>query len=797
MASVNHFLKWAAVTALTLLAGLVMTLSAIYLYLNPQVPDAASYREIRLQTPLRIFAADGSFIAEFGERRRIPVAIDQVPMEFRHAILNTEDRRFYSHGGIDYLPLLKAAGRILLNPDEIPPGASTITMQLARNVSFTLEQTFLRKFKEILLAVKIERELEKDEILELYLNVIPFGQRAYGVEAAAQTYYGRSLHELTLAEMAMLAGIPQAPSIGNPVSGPERAMRRRNLVLRNMYEQGSIDAASYREALAAPNTARLHRRRTELSAPWVAEAARRYALERFGRAAYEEGFEVHTTIDPALQASATSALRSGLEAYDRRHGYRGPERTLTVPDELDETVLERWQRTLQQTPVLGGQLPALVLATEESHFVALLASGEQVDVPLAGMRWARPYLTVNSRGARPDRPDQVVAPGHLVRLQQDEDHDWRLGQIPDVQGALASLRPQDGAIRAMAGGYDFRLTQFNHATQGARQPGSAFKPFIYSAALEHGQTAASIFNDAPLVFEDANLEAVYRPRNDSGQFGGPTRIRTALYRSVNLVSMRVLMQVGAGNVIDHAARLGFDTSSFPRNLQLALGGGTMATTPMDMARAYAVYANGGYLVEPWLVSRIERGGEPVYLADPAIACEDTCELNGHYPAPDETFVRHAPRVLDERTAYIMHSMLGDVIRHGTGRRARALERDDLGGKTGTTNEADTWFAGYQRELASAVWVGFSDNRPLGSNVYGSNTALPIWIDFMRTALPQLPPHEPEQPPGIVRVRIDPSTGLIAPPGQQNAIFELFTEETAPQAESGQRSDPAARPESIF
>lgn len=797
MASVKQLLKWTSTTVLTLFAGLVMTLAGIYLYLNPQVPDAASYREIRLQTPLRIFAADGRFIAEFGERRRIPVAVEQVPLQFRQAILNTEDRRFYSHGGIDYLPLMKAAFRILLNPDEIPPGASTVTMQLARNVSFTLEQTFLRKFKEILLAVKIERELEKDEILELYLNLIPFGQRAYGVEAAAQTYYARSLHELTLAEMAMLAGIPQAPSIGNPVSGLERAMRRRNLVLRNMYDQGSIDAAAYQTAVNAPNTARLHRRTTELDAPWIAEMARRYALERFGRAAYEEGFEVYTSIDPDMQIAATRALRDGLSAYDRRHGYRGSERTLTVPDAIDDATLARWQQTLRQTPIYGDQLPALVLATEETHFVALLASGEQIEVPLAGMRWARPYLTVNSRGARPERPDQTVAPGHLVRVHQDADEDWRLGQIPEVQGALASLRPQDGAIRALVGGYDFRLTQFNHATQAARQPGSAFKPFIYSAALEQGETAASIFNDAPLVFEDANLESVYRPRNDSGQFGGPTRIRPALYRSVNLVSMRVLMQAGAGNVIDHAARLGFDTSSFPRNLQLAVGGGTMGTTPLDMARGYAVYANGGFLVEPWLVERIERNGEPVYLADPTIACEPPCDLNGTLTTVDEDFVRHAPRVLDERTAYIMHSLLGDVIQHGTGRRARALERDDLAGKTGTTNESDTWFTGYQQQLASAVWVGFSDNRPLGNNEYGSNTALPVWIDFMRTALSRLPPHTPEQPPGIVRVRIDPSTGRMASPGQRDAIFEIFTEETVPQAEESGRSEPGARPESIF
>lgn len=807
---ISGALTWIAIAFGTGVAGTVMVIAGVFLYLDPQIPSAASYRDLRLQTPLRIYADDGSFIAEYGERRRIPLPIDQVPPLFIRAVLDTEDKRFYAHGGIDFVTLVKSTVQLLANPDEIPPGASTITMQLARNISFTLEQTFLRKFKEMLLAVKIEHELDKDEILELYLNVIPFGHRAYGAEAAALTYYGRSLSELDVAEFAMLAGIPQAPSIGNPVSGPERSVRRRNLVLFNMLEQGSIDDETFQRAIAMQNDARLHQRSRDLDAPWVAEWARRQVLERYGRGAYDDSFEAFTSVDPRLQEAANRALRNGLVAYDRRHGYRGPERTLTPPpqgEDYGEEILDRWSRTLRQTPVLGDEVPALVLELDDEGFDALLADRSRVRVTLADMRWARPYLTVNSRGARPQHPANVVDRGHLVRLNAKSEDGWRLGQVPEVQGALVAIRPQDGAIRAMAGGFDFRQSQFNNAVQAARQPGSAFKPFIYSAALEAGETAASIFNDAPLVFEDASLEATYRPRNDSGQFGGPTRLRTALFRSVNLISMRVLMKVGAGNIIDHVANFGFDTATFPRNLQLAIGGGTMALTPLDMARGYAVFANGGFLVEPWLVDHIDQAQETLFQTQPLIACRGDCQAdrseNGRIeraraedPFPDA--LTQAPRVLDERIAYIMHSLLGDVIQYGTGRRARSLERSDLGGKTGTTNEADTWFAGYQPELVAVAWIGFADNRPLGNNEFGSNTALPVWIEFMETALSNVDTFTWNQPPGVVRLRIDPATGDVAGLDQADAIFELFTTETAPTASSqGTPTEQEATPESIF
>ncbi|MEE4361065.1 MAG: PBP1A family penicillin-binding protein [Pseudomonadales bacterium] len=827
------------IVTLTLLSGMVMGIAGIYLYLDPQVPDAATYREIRLQTPLRVFTADGRFIAEFGERRRIPLRMEEFPEPFVRAVLDTEDKRFYSHKGIDYIPLIRSMILLLANPGEIPPGGSTITMQLARNISFTLEQTFLRKFKEMLLAVKLERELTKDEILELYLNVIPFGKRAYGAEAAALTYYGKPLAELDVAQWAMLAGIPQAPSIGNPVNGPERALRRRNLVLANMLEQGSIDRATYETSVARPITATVHDRLREVDAPWVAEWARQEVLALYGTGAYEDGLEVYTTIDSRDQLAANAAVRAGLTAYDRRHGYRGPERVLDGPTgegPLDVETLEAWRLAVAETPTVGDERPAAVLSVGEAGFEALLGDGTRIEVPLEHLRWARPYIDVNTRGRRPDTPGDLVTSGQLVRVTQREDG-WHLGQLPEVQGALVALHPADGAIRALVGGFDFDANQFNHATQATRQPGSNFKPFVYAAALDAGITPASIYMDAPLVFEDDNLEGLYRPKNDNGNFGGPTRLRTALYRSVNLVSMRVLLDVGAGRVIDYASRFGFDTRTFPRNLQLAIGGGTMALTPLDMARAFAVFANGGYRVDPWLVERVIRNGDgELYVAQPPTVCDAACEADEarRLSAPDAVAASasadepagevdaearadaeappdaeggapqapsrarpKAPRAIDARVAYIMDSLLGDVIRYGTGRRARSLERGDLAGKTGTTNAADTWFSGYQRELAATVWVGFSDNRPLGDNEFGSNAALPIWIDLMDTALAGVPEYRAEQPPGIVQMPIDPATGLAALPNQDDSMLEIFLAEHAPVPADTVAQEPEASPESIF
>ena len=706
--------------AFTILAAGVFGLSGIFLYLNPQIPTAESYRHVKLQTPLRVFSEDGALLGEFGERRLIPVTLDEVPPLFLSAVLDTEDKRFYEHSGIDFISLSNDVVGLLhdlITDGSLSGGASTITMQLARNVSFTLERRVLRKLKEMLLALKVERELTKDEILELYINVVPFGKRAYGAEAAARTYYGKPLTALSLPQLAMLAGIPQAPSAGNPVNGPERALRRRNLVLSRMYSQGSIDEAQYRAAVDTPITAKVFRREVDVPAPFAAEWVRQQLIGRFPDL-YTGGYEVYTTLKGPLQAAATRALRTGLIGYDRRHGYRGPERRF---ESVSAAV-----GALAEQPVYADLIPAAVTEVHDDRVLAALPGGGSAVVPFEAMRWARPFLGVNAMGRRPETPADVVRAGDLIRLQGG-DGGWRLSQLPQIQGALVSIDPGTGGVLALDGGFDFALNQYNHALQAARQPGSGFKPFVYSAALDRGITPASIFMDAPLVFDDRNLEALYRPDNDNNRYNGPTRLREGLYRSINLVSMRVLLEIGAGPTLDYVRRFGFDTGTFPRNTQLAIGGGTMAVTPIEMAAAYAVFANGGYGVTPYIVGKvIDIGGNTVFETSRTRVCGDCDEAPaetaqqepaaGEDPAAGQHEAPAPPavRVVDERNAFIMHSMLTDVIRRGTGRRALSLGRDDLAGKTGTTDDAaDTWFNGYNPEVVTTVWVGFPDPQPAG------------------------------------------------------------------------------------
>ena len=791
--------------ALTGICTLSLTLAAVFLYLNPQIPDAESYRHVKLETPLRVFTADEALIAEFGERRRIPIPFDQVPPHFINALLDTEDKRFYQHSGIDFISLTNDTfGLIksLLLEGSLGPGASTITMQLARNISFSLERRFLRKFKEMLLALKIETELEKDEILELYINEMPFGKRAYGAEAAARTYYGKSLDELSIPQLAMLAGVLQAPTAGNPINGPERALKRRNLVLSRMRAQGSITEAEYKDAVAAPITAGLHGRDLDVPAPFPAEWVRQQLLDRFPDL-YTGGYAAYTTLNSRNQAAATRALRNGLIAYDRRHGYRGPEAR------FDDQ--EAGLAALADLTVQGGLVPALVTGVSHDRATATLADGASVTLEMAALRW-RPYIETDVRGPAPKRPNEVVQPGDLIRVQATEEG-WRLAQLPEIQGALVSLDPATGAVLALEGGFDFGINQYNHALQAARQPGSGFKPFVYSAALQSGTTPASIFMDAPLVHDDANLESQYRPRNDNNRYNGPTRLREALYRSINLVSMRVLMRVGAGNVLNHAQGFGFDTGSFPRNTQLAIGGGTMAVTPIDMAAAYAVFANGGYRVQPHIVRKlVDIDGATVFEPQYPAVCRSCGEgqpaaLPAEEPVNLEDLLAQstaeaAEPAIDERNAFIMHQMLKDVIQRGTGRRARVLERTDIAGKTGTTDDAaDTWFNGYTPDVATTVWVGFPDHEPLGEREYGSNNPLPIWIDYMRTALQGLPESHPAQPPGVLSMKIDVRTGALATGTQDDAIFEYFLEEHAPKPQrldaDDDEGDPNIRPEDLF
>ena len=851
--------------ALSGLCAAVLSLAGTYLYLDPQLPAAETYRHVRLETPLRVYTADERLIAEFGERRLIPVTLSEVPPLFISALLDTEDKRFYEHGGVDFITLLTSSIDLLTNFGEISRGGSTITMQLPRNLgTFSLDQLFIRKFKEILLALKIEQELSKDEILELYINVVPFGKRAYGAQAAALTYYGKTLQNLELPQLAMLAGIPQAPSAGNPVNGPERALKRRNLVLSRMRDQDSIDAAAYKAARAAPITAKVYSRALDVPAAFPAEWVRQQLIGRLPNL-YTGGYEVYTTLRADTQAAAGVALRNGLLSYDRRHGYRGAEGAIEF-DADNPLTAEQIENVLQNYTLYADLQAAVIVDVSEDRAQAQLLGGERALLDMDSLRWARTFIDVDTRGPAVKKAADAVAVGDIVRIQQtgtrpadpiepgspDDSQatvaipaidgplaplpskTWRLAQLPEIQGALVSLNPATGAVLAMAGGFDFGMSQYNHVLQAARQPGSGFKPFVYSAALHHGLTPASIFMDAPLVFDDQNLEAEYRPDNDNNSYNGPTRLREALYRSINLVSMRVLLEVGAGKVMEYVRRFGFDTSTFPRNTQLAIGGGTMAVTPLDMAAAYAVLANGGWRVEPNIIERvIDIDGEIVFRPRHPVVCDPCDEADlaeaandladgfvdnepanleellaaaGTAPAAEteaaelaaaelqvvelqavEPPVLPATRVIDERNAYIMHTMLQDVIRKGTGRRARSLERRDIAGKTGTTNDAaDTWFNGYNPDVVTTVWVGFPNHRPLGAREYGSNTPLPIWIEYMQTALSDKPQRFPDQPAGVVTMKIDPISGELAATRQNDAIFEFFLAEYAPRQKAPDR-----------
>ncbi len=733
-------------------------------------------------------------MAEFGERRVIPLTLGDVPPLFIRALLDTEDKRFYSHGGVDFISLLNDSIELLVNR-EIRSGASTITMQLAKNISFSPEQTFIRKFKEMLLALKIERELTKDQILELYFNVVPFGKRAYGAQAAALTYYGRPLNQLDVAQLAMLAGIPQAPTAGNPINGPERSMKRRNLVLSRMLEQGSITQEQYDVAVNSPNTASVHERDLDIAAPYASEWVRQQLVARYGADVYSSGYEAMTTIDAHLQDVATKAVRDGVFRYDRRHGFRGPLAHTDLPTEAGAKRIAV-QNALVPYPSHVGLESGVVVAADGAQFSAMLANGETVSIGLDGYKWASRLIDANARGAPPTKAADVVAAGDIVWLRHLKEG-WMLSQMPEIQATIVAMNPTNGAVKAIVGGFDFAANQYNHALQASRQPGSGFKPFVYSAALDSGVTPATIFMDAPLVFEDENLETTYRPKNDGSRFNGPTRLREALYRSINLVSIRVLLTVGAGPVLDYVKRFGFDTTDFPRNTQLAIGGGTMGVTPMQMARAYATFANGGYLVEPNIVKEVRNlSGETIYKARYPVVCPECPQPENppdvtDQPSPEVATNSDAPipapRVLDEGNAFIMNSMLQDVIRRGTAIRAKSLNRNDLAGKTGTTNEADTWFNGYQKNLVASVWVGFSDHRPVGDNEYGSNSPLPIWMDFMKVALEGVPEETRQQPSDVVSLKIDPRTGEPASPDQQNALFEYFLADHAPTARASSQT----------
>jgi penicillin-binding protein 1A len=772
-------------------AGLV-AVGAAYIYIAPDLPTVDSLKDFKLQVPLRIFSRDGKLIAEFGEKKRIPAQYKDIPDLMIKAVLAAEDDRFFEHPGVDWQGILRAAYH-LAKTGEKSQGGSTITMQVARNFFLSSEKTYFRKLSEIFLALKIDHELTKQEILELYLNKIYLGHRAYGIGAAAQVYYGTDLDHLTLAQVAMIAGLPKAPSNYNPVTDPTRAKARRNYVLRRMFTLGFIDRQAFETALNAPITAQLHTLTAEVQAPYVAEMVRSDLVDRFGDDAYTAGYKVYTTIDSRLQQDANEAIQQALLEYDRRHGYQGPERHIDLSQNTDP---QQWRDMLDQMPVVGGLAPALITAVQADSASALLEDGRQVEIPWDGMKWAQRFIDVNSRGPAPQQPSDVVSPGDVVRLEALPGDKWQLAEIPQVEGALVSLRPRDGAVVALTGGFDFYYSKFNRVIQAARQPGSSFKPFIYSAALEKGFTFATLINDAPVVFQDQALESVWRPENYSGKFHGPTRLREGLVHSLNLVSIRLLQATGVDYVVDYLGRFGFDPKSLPRNLSLALG--SSAVTPMQLTKAYAVFANGGYRIEPFYIDRIEDiKGQTVVQANPPVACPECTEPPAAHPpqaaqvavntpstatdAPADRVVNQAQETITPQNDYLITSALRDVIRRGTGRRARALGRHDLAGKTGTTNDQrDAWFAGYNAELVTTAWVGFDQTAPLGRLETGARAALPMWIKFMGKALRGVPEKTLSQPPGLVTVRIDPETGYLANTNDRNAIFEIFRSDHVPK-----------------
>lgn len=741
--------------------------------LLPELPDINTIRTLELKIPLRVYSNDGLLMGEYGSERRIPLKIEDAPPEMIAAILAAEDDRYYDHVGIDYRGIIRAA-YMNIQTDARTQGASTITMQVARNYFLTRERTYIRKAKEALLALKLEQLLTKDEILELYLNKIFLGHRTYGFAAASMAYYGRPLDELNNSQYAMLAALPKAPSRVNPVTNPEAALVRRDYILRRMNLLGYINQSEFDTAIASPLTAELHIAEVQLKAPYVTETIRQQVVGLFGESAYEEGYSVYATISSRDQNSAIQALRKGLVNYDLRHGFRGALKNWDLANlETDEKKLDALE------PVEASQdiVPVLITGVEDDHVTAFTKSEEQITIPWEQMKWARRYKTSRSMGSKPKLPADVVQPGDVVFARQTEEGEWALSQIPRVEGALISMSTQDGAIKAMVGGFDYYLGKFNRATQAKRQMGSNIKPFVYSAALEYGFTPASLVSGAPVVVEDQSTRIVWRPENYSGKFYGQVRLRKALGLSLNLVSVRLIRGIGPEFTINHISRFGFDRETLPQGLSLALG--AAEATPLEVAAGYAIFANGGFQVDPYLIDTIkDRNGNVIMRGKISEVC-DTClfdepESAEQVPLHTPGLVRPAPRAISTANAYVMHDMLRDVVQSGTAKKAKSLNRTDLAGKTGTTNDfEDAWFSGFNSHLVTTVWVGFDNPSDLGRHEAGSRAALPIWIDYMAEALEGIPDTQLELPDNIVTVQIDPESGEAVAPEEPNGLREVF------------------------
>jgi penicillin-binding protein 1A len=800
----------ACVTSITLVAAYAFVCS--FVYLLPSLPSPQVMRSVEFQVPLRIYTRNGGLIAQIGEQRRIPATYEQIPDLVKHAFLAAEDDRFFEHHGIDYLGVVRAALVDTISGHKTQ-GASTITMQTARNVFLTLDKSIRRKLQETFVTYEMEHEFSKQEILGLYLNVIFLGQRAYGVAAASETYFGKPLDELTVAEAATLAGLPKAPSTYNPIVNPAAATGRRSYVLRRMLDVGFIDAATAEASNKEPMQARAHAPLYDVEAPYIAEMARLQVRQQFGAAAESAGYKVYTTIDGRLQAAANRAVRIGLIEYDRRHGFRGPVGHVNLtaegrPEQLDGMV--------DEYSSIGELSPAVVVSVADKAVRVYAKSHGFAQIDWDGMSWARKVGTGEVLGPPPKTAADIVARGDIVYVIANNSGVAQLGQIPEAQSALVAMDPDDGGVAALVGGLDYYTNKYNRAVQARRLPGSGFKPFLYSAALDNGFTPASVLLDAPVVLEGDGIEASWRPENSHKEFGGPTRLREALVRSRNLVSIRLLRELGIPYATDYVSRFGFDKRALPQNLTLALG--TVQATPLEVATGYSVFANGGFRVMPYYIDRIENAaGQVVWQAKPKEACE-LCEKpvdlgdlqqgispteqlqaadtlrGGRGPLPPDQL---AERVISPQNDYLMTDMMADVIRspHGTGARAQILKRTDLAGKTGTTNEAkDTWFNGFTPHLVATVWVGYDQEKPLGEREEGARTALPIWIQFMREALKGVPDQRRPAPEGLVQLRVSSQTGALVGPENPDGYMETFMADHLPGAAGEESGSMVQTPE---
>lgn len=770
---IRRFTSWIFGPLFLALTLGVITLVIVWSYYNAQLPSEEELRNnISLQLPLKIYSKEKKLIAEFGQYRRRPVKIEEVPETLKNAFIAIEDSRFYEHKGVDFYGVARAFVTAA-KTRKVSQGASTITMQVARNFFLSRRKKIDRKLKEILLAHKLEQVFSKDQIMELYLNKIFLGKRSYGVGSAAEVYYGKDVNELTLAQSAMLAGLPKAPSANNPVINPERAKQRRDYILERMRELGFISQSQFSSARNEPLSAKIHARaKTETEAPYVAEMVRQDVINRFGEdLVYRTGMSVYTTIDSDEQAHAVNTLRKHLINYHKRHGYRGPEDQISLSDYADE---DKLLTKIQSYKTLANLIPALVTESTENEASLKTAQNKKIKLNLKQIKWARKYISENSRGPSPKSVNDVLKPGDIVRVSQNDDESWSLTPLPLISGAIVSMNPVDGAVLSAVGGFDFNQTKFNRAIQAKRQPGSSFKPFLYSAALSKNYSPASVVNDAPIDIPGSSWD----PQNYSGESYGPTRLRVGLKKSRNLVSIQLLREIGIQYATKYAVKFGFNKDEIPQDLTMSLGTGSV--TPMQLAGSYSSFANGGFKVDPYFITYItDHEGDTIYRHVPDTACPN-CQ-------PEQTTVdgeplRQAKLIMKPYVNYQINSMMRSVATSGTAARTRVLNRRDIAGKTGTTNDQkDAWFAGFTPKKVAIVWMGFDQIQPMGKRETATGLALPTWIDFMRVALEDVPQVTLKPPKGMYNVSIDGLTGFIADNQSAEVVPEVLTKSQIPGA----------------